>query len=339
MRKSAFTLIELLVVIAIIAILAAILFPVFAQAKEAAKKTAGLSQLKQVGTATAIYTSDYDDTFGLNGVKAIPCYGSDGSYAYSYGAMVPFPSSAWTWSNSANDQCKANAANSFMTNAMQPYFKNNDLLKDAGTSFDRAPVSFLLDPDANRGAGGVNLPKNLSRFSYTYNGLLSGYNASSVVSSATTPVYWHGQGKRNIYGHVYGSPALICDYDQPNCTYVPTKANCDPGKNGETSFHTTNTNKSGWNVFSGGVIYSYADSHAKFRKLGVGGNVKETDAVATTNPIQDPFSAYLGNVASGRWYSSSVDGGAPCHSYLFRPDWDGTTRDGASYSVGSADQP
>jgi hypothetical protein len=120
---------------------------------------------------------------------------------------------------------------------------------------------------------------------------------------------------------------------------VPTKADCDPGKNGETSFHTTNTNKSGWNVFSGGVIYSYADSHAKFRKLGVGGNVTENDSVATTNPMQDPFSAYLGNKASGRWYSSSVDGGAPCHSYLFRPDWDGTTRDGASYSIGSADQP
>jgi prepilin-type N-terminal cleavage/methylation domain-containing protein len=61
MRK-AFTLIELLVVIAIIAILAAILFPVFAQAKLAAKKTADLSNLKQIGTGTFLYLSDYDDT-------------------------------------------------------------------------------------------------------------------------------------------------------------------------------------------------------------------------------------------------------------------------------------
>lgn len=60
MRK-AFTLIELLVVIAIIAILAAILFPVFAQAKLAAKKTKSLSNCKQLGTALQMYVTDYDD--------------------------------------------------------------------------------------------------------------------------------------------------------------------------------------------------------------------------------------------------------------------------------------
>lgn len=62
-RKNAFTLIELLVVIAIIAILAAILFPVFAQAKEAAKKTAALAQMKQLGMSIMMYASDYDDMF------------------------------------------------------------------------------------------------------------------------------------------------------------------------------------------------------------------------------------------------------------------------------------
>lgn len=59
--RKAFTLIELLVVIAIIAILAAILFPVFAQAKEAAKKTSSLSNIRQLGTATVMYAGDYDD--------------------------------------------------------------------------------------------------------------------------------------------------------------------------------------------------------------------------------------------------------------------------------------
>ena len=61
--KRAFTLIELLVVIAIIAILAAILFPVFAQAKAAAKKTVDLSNLKQLATSTALYQGDSDDVF------------------------------------------------------------------------------------------------------------------------------------------------------------------------------------------------------------------------------------------------------------------------------------
>ncbi len=62
MKFRAFTLIELLVVIAIIAILAAILFPVFASAKEAAKKTACLSNSKEIGTGLLIYLNDYDDT-------------------------------------------------------------------------------------------------------------------------------------------------------------------------------------------------------------------------------------------------------------------------------------
>src|SRR5438105_4798607 len=63
--RSAFTLIELLVVIAIIAILAAILFPVFAQAKEAAKKAVDISNFKQVVLGTVMYTSDYDDVYPL----------------------------------------------------------------------------------------------------------------------------------------------------------------------------------------------------------------------------------------------------------------------------------
>jgi len=65
-KHRAFTLIELLVVIAIIAILAAILFPVFAQAKDAAKTTVALSNLKQTGLAIIMYTNDYDDSFPLS---------------------------------------------------------------------------------------------------------------------------------------------------------------------------------------------------------------------------------------------------------------------------------
>ncbi len=76
-RKNtlAFTLIELLVVIAIIAILAAILFPVFAKARERAKQTACVSNMKQIGTALTAYGQDYDELYPPTRLS-----GGDGSY-------------------------------------------------------------------------------------------------------------------------------------------------------------------------------------------------------------------------------------------------------------------
>ncbi|GAB4452498.1 MAG: hypothetical protein OHK0029_03530 [Armatimonadaceae bacterium] len=64
-QRTAFTLIELLVVIAVIALLAAILFPVFAQAREKARQSSCLSNLKQITLATLMYQQDYDGTLPL----------------------------------------------------------------------------------------------------------------------------------------------------------------------------------------------------------------------------------------------------------------------------------
>ena len=91
--KKAFTLIELLVVIAIIAILAAILFPVFAQAKLAAKKAADLSNAKQIGTATQLYLGDADDTnpmvvYTTDGNGVIPGTGTD--FYSVFDALQPY---------------------------------------------------------------------------------------------------------------------------------------------------------------------------------------------------------------------------------------------------------
>jgi prepilin-type N-terminal cleavage/methylation domain-containing protein/prepilin-type processing-associated H-X9-DG protein len=70
--KTAFTLIELLVVIAIIAILAAILFPVFAQAREKARQSTCISNTKQLGLGVLMYAQDYDEQYPMMSFKAAP---------------------------------------------------------------------------------------------------------------------------------------------------------------------------------------------------------------------------------------------------------------------------
>ena len=85
-KRAAFTLIELLVVIAIIAILAAILFPVFARARENARRSSCQSNLKQIGLGIAQYTQDYDEImpradYGASSPEE-PSTGLDGRYKW-----------------------------------------------------------------------------------------------------------------------------------------------------------------------------------------------------------------------------------------------------------------
>jgi prepilin-type N-terminal cleavage/methylation domain-containing protein/prepilin-type processing-associated H-X9-DG protein len=84
MKRSGFTLIELLVVIAIIAILAAILFPVFSQAKAAAKKSVCLSNMKQLNLGMELYLGDFDDMHPTGKTCGLPGQTNDGSWGHHY---------------------------------------------------------------------------------------------------------------------------------------------------------------------------------------------------------------------------------------------------------------
>jgi prepilin-type N-terminal cleavage/methylation domain-containing protein len=90
-RNRGFTLIELLVVIAIIAILAAILFPVFARARENARRASCLSNLKQIGLGMMMYVQDYDGRFpaaGWGTGEELPCPSGSGSCAASWPVRI-----------------------------------------------------------------------------------------------------------------------------------------------------------------------------------------------------------------------------------------------------------
>ncbi|CAN5366686.1 hypothetical protein BH11ARM2_BH11ARM2_36030 [soil metagenome] len=123
--KKAFTLIELLVVIAIIAILAAILFPVFAQAKAAAKKIAALSNAKQTGLGVLLYLGDSDDVFPL-GTGNCWYYPLDGSWSVG----------------------------------TQPYIKSLGLLRDPSDSLAKHSWQSWFFPEGSQPVVGISFASN-----------------------------------------------------------------------------------------------------------------------------------------------------------------------------------
>lgn len=128
--KKGFTLIELLVVIAIIAILAAILFPVFAQAKMAAKKTQGLTQAKQIGLGAQIYLADSDDVwfpYRINGAVGNGCTGT-GCINTDYQKLIASKGQAFA------DQMFGSRSRdvNFFKQLLDPYTKNEGIFKSPG---------------------------------------------------------------------------------------------------------------------------------------------------------------------------------------------------------------
>ncbi len=100
--KKGFTLIELLVVIAIIAILAAILFPVFARAREKARQTSCLSNVKQLALSTLMYAQDYDERFPRYAGYRAPLEPDyvllEGGYDYWFMVIQPYAKNAQIFS-------------------------------------------------------------------------------------------------------------------------------------------------------------------------------------------------------------------------------------------------
>jgi prepilin-type N-terminal cleavage/methylation domain-containing protein len=303
--KRAFTLIELLVVIAIIAILAAILFPVFAQAKTAAKKTQSISNLKQLGTAFNIYMSDNDDYLPLSSVRFTSTPGN------TWNRFIPTP--AVTTGQPAD---RANAMSVFWSNSIYPYVKNRQMMDSPnGVKTDAGALSML---------GGAPVPAatNGQAINYTYNGLLSGSSAGVINNVAALTLIWEGQGNRSLIGTGYASPWLICNnpnVDAP-CTYVAPSPTCGTSStaSGEYSSYTT---RGDWKGYSGTIVFAFADSHAKARRIGAG-------TTGLRDARTDPFANYNGNTNGNganvinRYWDQYF-----CHPYLFRPDFDFATWD------------
>ena len=140
--KTAFTLIELLVVIAIIAILAAILFPVFARARENARRTSCLSNMKQIGLGMLQYTQDYDETLPL---------------AYFNPDFVPFAyEEASMYSDKGVTDCKIGQYK--WMDAIYPYVKSEQVFNcpsfEQGESTNGGPYKYCDSGPAPNPAGG-----------------------------------------------------------------------------------------------------------------------------------------------------------------------------------------
>ncbi len=295
-RKTGFTLIELLVVIAIIAILAAILFPVFAQAKAAAKKTALISNVKQIGTAIQMYVADYDDLMPLAVMTD-----NAGAYRPQYGADVP---ADWRVDPAASiaNAGRVDRSNSFWTNSIYPYSKNYDLLRLDG-QLQTVYTTPGVKPPANSGM--------------TMNGFLHQYPTTAVESPSTVPLLWYGLGNTEVEGVGYSNPTLLCAgvaTDGVGCYF--TSGNGPSGQ--ATTYGFRREIYTGVPAaIHGGNIFTRADTSTKFVRTAEKGTTGNVNSV-------DPCSAYdAGDGRCTRTIKCRRPGENTYYWCHFRPDWKG----------------
>ena len=258
-KQKAFTLIELLVVIAIIAILAAILFPVFAQAKVAAKKTASLSNIKQLGLATVIYSGDFDDMFPDQNRDA-----NNFPIVWYAGGDNPCSAAAPASGNDTDpvtggckqgfmDQYSEAGTGQNWGREIQPYVKSMDMYMSAAQKVSgNLPWSYT----ANQGAGNT---------SYAYNGVVLGKSQTQISNVANLVVY---QGKSVTVREAEVQPT----YWGQNISFTNIDGSVSTGNACNAvdlaGFGTT---------FNKSDVYAFADGHAKaflrnavtYRMMGV----------------------------------------------------------------------
>jgi prepilin-type N-terminal cleavage/methylation domain-containing protein len=166
--QRGFTLIELLVVIAIIAILAAILFPVFAQAREKARATSCMNNMKQLGLGFKMYMDNYDDTYPLSG-----CVGVKNSWVWvpasnsidvTQGSIYPFikTPNAYYCPSDADETGQTSAhSKTFLSYSMNQNFMNANGVADAGpvteSDVQEPSETILLLEESNKSVGGGGL--------------------------------------------------------------------------------------------------------------------------------------------------------------------------------------
>jgi prepilin-type N-terminal cleavage/methylation domain-containing protein/prepilin-type processing-associated H-X9-DG protein len=231
-RASGFTLIELLVVIAIIAILAAILFPVFAQAREKARQTSCLSNMKQMNLAVLQYVQDYDETFPL-------CEFYNGS-TWS-GASVTTPADVFGHTP---------ARDCYWSNSISPYLKNYQVYLCPSAAKERSDIF------------GVSLAQAKGyAYSTTYNGYLNQWTLAGSVAPVDTIVFSEGLGKANMPRYANQFPLLIDGGGNWEGVFIANDggAHCAQPFGFSFEFDTT-----WWLHSNRGSNYAYMDGHTKY---------------------------------------------------------------------------
>jgi prepilin-type N-terminal cleavage/methylation domain-containing protein/prepilin-type processing-associated H-X9-DG protein len=171
--QKGFTLIELLVVIAIIAILAAILFPVFAQARDKARAASCISNLKQMGTAWMMYTQDYDERFPVNCISSNNTWGSGWSGDGPLGECQLMP--------------EMGCFGGWIGNTLLPYTKNSGIYQCPST-----PNYMAVNAgDGNKCWNQTRFPIPYQRVSYGYNYIaLNNRTLAQIAAPANQLAIW-----------------------------------------------------------------------------------------------------------------------------------------------------